>query len=53
LDTIENEEHKAVFADVENMKKLKERFIRFSTEEILRRNANQEDELNTEINLGQ
>ena len=40
LDNIKNKEYKEVFANTENMKTLKERFVRFATEEILRRNAN-------------
>jgi hypothetical protein len=37
---VESEEHKKALADAENVKKMKQTFVRFATEEILRRNAN-------------
>merc|ERR1712125_51778 len=43
---VENEDHKKQLDNVEHMKKLKKVFIRFATEELLRRgNANQGDEI--------
>lgn len=37
---VESEEHKKALADPANVKKMKQTFVRFATEEILRRNAN-------------